>query len=193
MTDAFYWEGVMKDIKQDSDFGDLEWLARLDPDMVIEWQKLYPPKELLEIDPGEEPAWEIVTLEFRRLRADRGWKQSELAKKIGYEQNYVALVESGGAFPSMRYAKACEKAFGLKKGDLMQYPLYKRVWKNFVSKHNIPYVALIKWARDAYTLSIKAEKEGVPLEQVALESLKEQREGKKPSRRKRGRPRRPKA
>jgi transcriptional regulator with XRE-family HTH domain len=54
--------------------------------------------------------------DVRRVREARGISQSGLGGATGYSKSYVSKVESGSVFPSERFVKGCDKAFGT--GDL---------------------------------------------------------------------------
>lgn len=49
---------------------------------------------------------------FRKLRIHRNLTKAALAAKFGYSEQYVASVESGSRFPSIRFFLLCANEFG---------------------------------------------------------------------------------
>ncbi|GAU67700.1 putative DNA-binding protein [Streptomyces sp. NBRC 110611] len=50
---------------------------------------------------------------LRRLRKERGWTQADLAERMGYSSVHISGVENGKKFPTSRFSKAVDVAFGL--------------------------------------------------------------------------------
>ncbi|MGW5119642.1 helix-turn-helix domain-containing protein [Streptomyces noursei] len=50
---------------------------------------------------------------LRRLRKARGWKQKDLAQRTGYSSVHISQAENGRKFPTLRFSKAVDVAFGL--------------------------------------------------------------------------------
>jgi len=48
---------------------------------------------------------------LRKLRINRGLTMGALASKFGLSEQYVASIESGARFPSLRYCLLCAKEF----------------------------------------------------------------------------------
>jgi ribosome-binding protein aMBF1 (putative translation factor) len=71
-------------------------------------------------NPGVRAAYEEMTPEFQlareviKARTDAGLSQSELAERMGTTQPFVARLESGNTFPSIRTLLKVAKATGKK-------------------------------------------------------------------------------
>ncbi len=50
---------------------------------------------------------------LRRLRKERGWKQTDLAQRMDYSAVHISGVENGNKFPTLRFSRAADMAFGL--------------------------------------------------------------------------------
>ncbi|MDJ1130718.1 helix-turn-helix domain-containing protein [Streptomyces iconiensis] len=61
-------------------------------------------------DAGPEAAFGA---RLRRLRETRGWKQDELAARMGYTGRHVSNVETGNKSPTRRFSTGADVAFGL--------------------------------------------------------------------------------
>ncbi|WP_206502656.1 helix-turn-helix domain-containing protein [Streptomyces chrestomyceticus] len=50
---------------------------------------------------------------LRSAREARGWKQDELAERVGYSGRHISAVETGRKPPTLRFSRALDAAFGL--------------------------------------------------------------------------------
>ena len=55
---------------------------------------------------------------IRVLRAEKGWSQAELAKRVNVSRNSINAVENGRFDPSLPLAFRIADAFGLKVEDV---------------------------------------------------------------------------
>ena len=62
-----------------------------------------------ELEPLFDLAKQVV-----RLRLNRGWSQSELAKRVGTKQSNISLLENGLANPSAKFLQKLAKALDRK-------------------------------------------------------------------------------
>lgn len=51
--------------------------------------------------------------QLRRHRNRKGWSQRDLADRMGYQQNYVSMIETGSRTPSLDFAQAADRVFQL--------------------------------------------------------------------------------
>ncbi|WP_344031356.1 helix-turn-helix transcriptional regulator [Streptomyces luteireticuli] len=49
---------------------------------------------------------------LRSSREERGWKQDELAERVGYSGRHISAVETGRKPPTLRFSRSLDEAFG---------------------------------------------------------------------------------
>ncbi|MFH8555468.1 helix-turn-helix domain-containing protein [Streptomyces celluloflavus] len=49
---------------------------------------------------------------LRRLREEHGWKQEDLAARMGYSSTHISAVETGRKMPTLRFSRSADLAFG---------------------------------------------------------------------------------
>lgn len=49
---------------------------------------------------------------LRSSREERGWKQEELGKRLGYSSTHVSAVETGRKISTLRFARSADAVFG---------------------------------------------------------------------------------
>ena len=59
---------------------------------------------------------------LRVLRAERGWSQAELARRLGVSRQTVNAIETGKYDPSLPLAFALARAFGRRIEELFDEP-----------------------------------------------------------------------
>ncbi|WP_308209063.1 helix-turn-helix domain-containing protein [Actinoallomurus purpureus] len=70
-------------------------------------------------EPGAAEAYEAARLSYelgcsvRALREDKGWSQTELARRTGMTQSAVARFESGGTVPTLPVLERLAHALGV--------------------------------------------------------------------------------
>ncbi|MEU9457620.1 helix-turn-helix transcriptional regulator [Streptomyces sp. NPDC048312] len=64
-----------------------------------------------ELDPESSPE-AAFGARVRRLREERGWKQEELAERLGYSGTHVSAVETGRKMPTLRFSRSADQIFG---------------------------------------------------------------------------------
>ncbi|MFJ1880359.1 helix-turn-helix domain-containing protein [Streptomyces sp. NPDC088137] len=64
-----------------------------------------------ELDPESSPE-AAFGARIRRLREERGWKQEELAERLGYSGTHVSAVETGRKMPTLRFSRSADQIFG---------------------------------------------------------------------------------
>jgi transcriptional regulator with XRE-family HTH domain len=57
----------------------------------------------------------------RKLRAEKGLSQEELAFKVGIHRTYIGGIERGERNPSLKNIAAIAKALGVTLSDLFQF------------------------------------------------------------------------
>lgn len=57
---------------------------------------------------------------LKRLRAEKGWSQEELAEEAGLHRTYVSGVERGVRNPTITIVAALARALGVSAADLIQ-------------------------------------------------------------------------
>ncbi|MGH6949985.1 MAG: helix-turn-helix domain-containing protein [Vitreimonas sp.] len=57
---------------------------------------------------------------LKRLRAEKGWSQEELADQAGLHRTYVSGVERGVRNPTITIVAALAKALGVPPADLLE-------------------------------------------------------------------------
>ncbi|MCO6004435.1 helix-turn-helix domain-containing protein [Actinoallomurus purpureus] len=81
-----------------------------------EWSEL---RERRMAEPGAAEAYEAARLSYelgcsvRALREDKGWSQTELARRTGMTQSAVARFESGGTVPTLPVLERLAHALGV--------------------------------------------------------------------------------
>ncbi|MFB7634917.1 helix-turn-helix transcriptional regulator [Streptomyces sp. NPDC056149] len=65
-----------------------------------------------ELNPDRSPQ-AAYGARLRRLRKGRGWRQKDLAQRMDYSAVHISGVENGSKFPTLRFSKAVDVAFGL--------------------------------------------------------------------------------
>ncbi|MFE3942680.1 helix-turn-helix domain-containing protein [Streptomyces sp. NPDC059118] len=64
-----------------------------------------------ELDPESSPE-AAFGARIRRLREERGWKQEELADRMGYSGTHISAVETGRKMPTLRFSRNADQVFG---------------------------------------------------------------------------------
>ncbi|MFE7106091.1 helix-turn-helix domain-containing protein [Streptomyces sp. NPDC057575] len=64
-----------------------------------------------ELDPESSPA-AAFGARIRNLREERGWKQEELAERMGYSGTHISAVETGRKMPTLRFSRSADQIFG---------------------------------------------------------------------------------
>ncbi|MEV4341581.1 helix-turn-helix transcriptional regulator [Streptomyces sp. NPDC049590] len=64
-----------------------------------------------ELNP-EASAWAAYGAELRRQRERKGWKQADLAERMGYSASHISTVETGRKMPTLRFSRSADRAFG---------------------------------------------------------------------------------
>ncbi|WP_052859362.1 MULTISPECIES: helix-turn-helix domain-containing protein [Streptomyces] len=49
---------------------------------------------------------------LRRSREEHGWKQEDLAARMGYSSTHISAVETGRKMPTLRFSRSADLAFG---------------------------------------------------------------------------------
>lgn len=68
--------------------------------------------------PPQLPARQQLAISLRRLRAERGWSQEELAGRSGLDRSFVAHVERGARNISIDNIEKLACALGVRVADL---------------------------------------------------------------------------
>jgi len=55
-----------------------------------------------------------------RLRLEKGWSQSELAKRVGTKQSNISRLEDGICNPTLKFIAKLSEAFGVNIAELMK-------------------------------------------------------------------------
>ncbi|SCF92164.1 helix-turn-helix transcriptional regulator [Streptomyces sp. Ncost-T10-10d] len=64
-----------------------------------------------ELDPESSPE-AAFGARIRSLREEHGWKQEELAERLGYSGTHVSAVETGRKMPTLRFSRNADQVFG---------------------------------------------------------------------------------
>ncbi|MFJ1613805.1 helix-turn-helix domain-containing protein [Streptomyces sp. NPDC088249] len=64
-----------------------------------------------ELDPESSPE-AAFGARIRGLREERGWKQEELADRMGYSGTHISAVETGRKMPTLRFSRNADQVFG---------------------------------------------------------------------------------
>ncbi|MFF3954133.1 helix-turn-helix domain-containing protein [Streptomyces sp. NPDC001890] len=64
-----------------------------------------------ELDPESSPE-AAFGARIRSLREERGWKQEELAERMGYSGTHISAVETGRKLPTLRFSRSADQIFG---------------------------------------------------------------------------------
>ncbi|GGV80991.1 transcriptional regulator [Streptomyces gelaticus] len=64
-----------------------------------------------ELDPESSPE-AAFGARIRSLREERGWKQEELAERMGYSGTHISAVETGRKMPTLRFSRSADQIFG---------------------------------------------------------------------------------
>lgn len=62
-----------------------------------------------------------IAAKFKKLRLEKGWKQTEIAKKAAINSNYYSKVERGEAIPSIITLKKILGALGVKSSIILDF------------------------------------------------------------------------
>ncbi|MFX4293016.1 helix-turn-helix domain-containing protein [Streptomyces bohaiensis] len=62
---------------------------------------------------------------LRRLREERGWKQEELGRRMGYSGTHISAVETDRKMPTLRLARSADQAFGIEQSP----DTFERQWR----------------------------------------------------------------
>ncbi|MBU3867715.1 helix-turn-helix transcriptional regulator, partial [Streptomyces sp. 4503] len=66
---------------------------------------------LKELNPDASPQ-AAFGARVRSAREARGWKQDELAERVGYSGRHISGVETGHKPPTLRFSRSLDAAFG---------------------------------------------------------------------------------
>lgn len=69
------------------------------------------------VEPGDDT---VMKNRIRVLRAERGWTQADLAKRLDVSRNSVNAIENGKYDPSLPLAFAIADTFGLRIEEIFQ-------------------------------------------------------------------------
>ncbi|MFF5422229.1 helix-turn-helix domain-containing protein, partial [Streptomyces misionensis] len=64
-----------------------------------------------DLDPESSPE-AAFGARIRSSRENRGWKQEELAKHMGYSGTHISAVETGRKMPTLRFSRSADQVFG---------------------------------------------------------------------------------
>ncbi|MFF1644845.1 helix-turn-helix domain-containing protein [Streptomyces sp. NPDC058240] len=64
-----------------------------------------------DLDPESSPE-AAFGARIRSLREERGWKQEELADRMGYSGTHISAVETGRKMPTLRFSRNADQVFG---------------------------------------------------------------------------------
>ncbi|MFJ7195751.1 MULTISPECIES: helix-turn-helix domain-containing protein [unclassified Streptomyces] len=64
-----------------------------------------------DLDPESSPE-AAFGARIRSLREERGWKQEELAERMGYSGTHISAVETGRKMPTLRFSRNADQVFG---------------------------------------------------------------------------------
>lgn len=79
-------------------------------------------------EPGAAEAYDVARLAYelgrsaRALREERGWSQSELARRADMTQSAVARFEVGGTVPTLAVLERLARALGAELVVKLRYP-----------------------------------------------------------------------
>ncbi|MFJ8332875.1 Scr1 family TA system antitoxin-like transcriptional regulator [Streptomyces sp. NPDC094437] len=65
-----------------------------------------------ELDPEKSPQ-AAFGARVRSFREARGWTQDELSEQMAYSSTHISAVETGRKFPTLRFSRSLDTAFGL--------------------------------------------------------------------------------
>jgi transcriptional regulator with XRE-family HTH domain len=68
-----------------------------------------------ELNPESSPA-AAFGARLRAVREARGWKQEDLAERMEYSSTHISSVETGRKFPTLRFSRSADRAFGTADG-----------------------------------------------------------------------------
>ncbi|MEU9578173.1 helix-turn-helix domain-containing protein [Streptomyces chilikensis] len=68
-----------------------------------------------ELNPESSPA-AAFGARLRTVREARGWKQEDLAARMEYSSTHISSVETGRKFPTLRFSRSADRAFGITDG-----------------------------------------------------------------------------
>jgi len=77
---------------------------------------------------------EGVGARIQRLREDKGWKQSDLAKRAGFDQGFISHVESGKKTMSLEGLVRIAAALDLTPATLLDIPEFQRLERAIVTR-----------------------------------------------------------
>ena len=77
---------------------------------------------------------EGVGARIQRLREDKGWKQSDLARRAGFDQGFISHVESGKKTMSLEGLVRIAAALGLTPATLLEIPEFQGLEKAIVAR-----------------------------------------------------------
>ncbi|MFH8406741.1 helix-turn-helix domain-containing protein [Streptomyces sp. NPDC018019] len=64
-----------------------------------------------ELNPDSSPQ-AAFGARLRSLREGHGWKQEDLAERMGYSSTHISAVETGRKIPTLRFSRSADRAFG---------------------------------------------------------------------------------
>ncbi len=67
------------------------------------------------------PLKQVIGDHVKRLRIAKGWSQSDLARRSGFDESYIGVVERGQANPSLSTLDAVAEALGVEAYQLLRY------------------------------------------------------------------------
>ncbi|MGP8300099.1 helix-turn-helix domain-containing protein [Streptomyces inhibens] len=77
-----------------------------------------------ELDPESSPQ-AAFGARVRSSREARGWKQEDLAERMGYSSTHISAVETGRKMPTLRFSRSADRTFGT--GDTAD--TFERQWR----------------------------------------------------------------
>lgn len=104
-------------------------------------EELEKDQEYLEEKRSLKPLLDLAN-QILDLRMERGWSQSELARRVGTRQSNISRIESGLANPTFKFLQKLAKAFDVdisihleKEGDLTEEGIFTSGEKQIVIVH----------------------------------------------------------
>jgi len=80
---------------------------------------------------------EGVGARIQRLREGKGWKQSDLAKRTGFDQSFISHVESGKRMVSLAGLVRIALALDLTPATLLEIPEFQALEQNIVAHRGL--------------------------------------------------------
>ncbi|MGW0825579.1 helix-turn-helix domain-containing protein [Streptomyces sp. NPDC002845] len=77
-----------------------------------------------ELDPDSSPQ-AAFGARLRSAREARGWKQEDLAERVGYASSHISAVETARKMPTLRFSRSADLAFGIADTE----DTFERQWR----------------------------------------------------------------